>query len=138
MYTQVLVMKTQILHSRTTTWTNYPVWRVNVTPHQRERSLPLREATWSTNGRRRWHTCQQVVSHTRSNNKADLTQATKVLVPLAIAGIHTIQDPSTVKVRYTEPGPAWSNPTTTQDQEVPSPKSVEVMTLAWIIGLSSA
>ena len=94
---------------------NYPVWRVNVTPRQREQSLPLREATWSTNVRRRWHTCQQVVSHTRSNNKADLAQATKVLVPLAIAGIHTIQDPSTViqarsKVpkSYYDPGPRGS------------------------------
>ena len=60
-----------------TSQANYPIWRVNVTPRQREQSLPLREATWSTNVRRRWHTCQQVVSHTCSNNKADLAQATK-------------------------------------------------------------
>ena len=147
MYTQVLVMKTQILPLEnhdvdqgsgprmsgpepwSTSRANYPVWRVNVTPRQRERSLPLREATWSTNVRRRWHTCQQVVSHTRSNNKVDLAQATKVLVPLAIAVIHTIQDPSTVKVQYTKPEPKPRNPTTTPDQEVASPNSVEVMIL---------
>ena len=137
MYTQVLVMKTQILPLE-----NHDVDQQGSGPGVSGvlRSSYVRAAIWATtpygasmsphtNANGPFHSGKLLGAptagvdgihasksyHTRAaTTKLIWPRQQRVLVSLAIAVIHTIQDPSTVKVRYTKPGPARSNPTTTQ------------------------